>query len=189
MPESQQAARNSAAECLSPCELKILSIHELPTPTWILDRQLSGPTTLVTEIPAWQAQVLLGVFVVAFAALFAMDGIGASLIVAGVGIPVVFIGAWAISKYRLLAGSNWLAVEYVIGKRLVRLDCLDKVSVTIGSWTYLKLRDTEGGRVDIPVSYALPKIRTLVVDAVMGAAARGALRVDERTAQTLRLQG
>ena len=136
----------------------------------------------------WQAQVLLGVFVVGFAALFAIDGIRAGLIVACVGIPVVFIGAWAVSKYRFLAGSSWLAVEYVIGKRLVRLDCLDKVSVTIGSWTYLKLRDTKGGHVDIPVSYALPKIRKLVLDAVMSAAARGALRVDERTAQTLRLR-
>lgn len=163
-------------------------MREVPTPAWITNKQLSGPTYLVTQFSARVALALPGLLFVAAAVLGLVSGrpdmfVGILL----VGMAVTAATAFSISRFRLLASETWLAAEYVMINRLVRLDDLVKASVSSGSYTYLTLRDGKGGSIKVQVSGTLPSIRPQVVRGIMQGLQRG-LRVDERTLKTLGLK-
>jgi hypothetical protein len=104
-----------------------------------------------------------------------------------VGAVVTAATAFSISRFRFMASETWLAAEYVLGKRLVRLDELVKASVTSGSYTHLTLRDGQGGSIKIQVSATLPHVRPQVVRGVLQGLQRG-LRIDQRVMSTLGLK-
>lgn len=161
---------------------------EVPTPDWITGRQLSGPTYVAMRIPAKDALVLPGLLFVAAAVLGLVSGrmdMFIGILVIGAVVTGAIAFSW--SRFRFLAAENWLAAEYVIGKRLVLLNDLVKATVTIGSWTYLQLRDSHGGHISIQVDTTLRRIRPQVVKAITQALQRG-MKVDERTLSTLDLK-
>ncbi|HEV2036440.1 MAG TPA: hypothetical protein VGU71_20005 [Candidatus Dormibacteraeota bacterium] len=86
-----------------------------------------------------------------------------------------------------MVGETWIAAEYVLINRLVRLDDLVKASVGTGSYSYLTLRDAKGGSIMIQISTTLPRVRTQVVRGIVQALQRG-MRIDGRTASTLGLR-
>jgi hypothetical protein len=163
-------------------------MQEVPTPAWIANRQLSGPTYLVTRFPAKGALLLPGLLFVVLAVLELVSGrldlfIGTLVI----GAVVTTVTAFCASRFRFLAAESWLAAEYVLIKRLVRLDDLVTASVAPGSYTYLTLRDGQGGSIKIQVSATLPHIRTQVVRGIMQGLQRG-MRINDLTANTLGLK-
>ena len=163
-------------------------MSEVPTPEWVASRQLSGPTYLVAQIPAKNALVLPGLLFVAAALVGLVSGRpDTSIGILVIGVVVTAVTAFCFSRFRFLAAETWLAAEYVMMHRLVRLDDIVKATVTSGSWTYLQLRDSHGGQISIQVATTLPRIRAQVVKAIMKGLERG-MRINDRTARTLGLK-
>src|SRR5713226_10111191 len=161
---------------------------EVPTPAWIPSRQLTGPTFLVARIPARDAFLLTGLLFVAAAVLGLVSGRPDMFVgILVVGALVTAAIAFGFSRFRFLASDTWLAAEYVGLKRVVRLDDLVKATVSIGSWTYLRLSDSHGGYISIQVATTLPRIRPQVVRGIVQGLERG-MRIDDRTAKTLGLK-
>jgi hypothetical protein len=163
-------------------------MREVPTPAWITSRHVSGPTYLVNQYSPKGALALPGLLFVALAVAVLVSGrpdlfVGTLLI----GAVVTAATAFSVSRFRFLASETWLAAEYVMVNRLVRLDDLVKASVTSGSYTHLTLRDGQGGSISIQVTATLPHVRPQVVRGIMQGLQRG-LRLDERTARTLGLR-
>jgi hypothetical protein len=163
-------------------------MREVPTPAWITGRQLSGPTYLVNQYSPAGALLLPGLLFVATAVLVLIGGRPDMFV------PILLIGAvvtgavaFSVSRFRFLASETWLAAEYVMVNRLVRLDNLVKAGVTSGSYTHLILRDGQGGTLKIQVSATLPHVRAQVVRGIVQGLQRG-LRLDERTAHALGLK-
>jgi hypothetical protein len=163
-------------------------MREVPTPAWITSRQLTGPTYLVNQYSAWGALVIPGLLFVILAVLTLVTGRPDMFVgILVVGAVVTAATAFSVSRFRFLASETWLAAEYVMVNRLVRLDDLVKASVTSGSYTHLTLRDGRGGSVKIQVSATLPHVRPQVVRGILQGLQRG-LRLDENTARTLGLR-
>ena len=163
-------------------------MREVPTPAWIASRHLGGPTYLINQYSARGALVIPGLLFVALAVLTLVTRRpDISLVVLVVGAAVTAVTAFSIPRFRFLASESWLAAEYVIVNRLVRLDDLVKASVTSGSYTHLTLRDGQGGSIKIQVSATLPHVRPQVIRGVMHGLQRG-LRIDERVMSTLGLK-
>jgi hypothetical protein len=160
-------------------------MREVPTPAWITGRHLSGPTYLVTQFSPRGALVIPGLLFVILAVLTLVTGRPDMFLgILVVGAVVTAGTAFSISRFRFLASETWLAAEYVMINRLVRLDDLVKASVTSGSYTHLTLRDGHGGSVKIQVSATLPHVRPQVVRGIIQGLQRG-LRLDDNTASTL----
>jgi hypothetical protein len=163
-------------------------MREVPTPAWITSRQLSGPTYLVNQYSARGALALPGLLFVAAAVLVLVTGRPDMFVaILVIGAVVTAATAFSIFRFRFLASESWLAAEYVMVNRLVRLDDLVKASVTSGSYTHLTLRDGHGGSIKIQVSATLPHVRAQVVRGIISGLQRG-LRLDQRTATTLGLK-
>src|ERR1700694_763106 len=163
-------------------------MREVPTPAWITSRHVSGPTYLVNQYSPKGALALPGLLFVALAVAVLVSGrpdlfVGTLLI----GAVVTAATAFSVSRFRFLASETWLAAEYVMVNRLVRLDDLVKASVTSGSYTHLTLRDGQGGSIKIQVSATLPHGRPQAIMGVMHVLQRG-LRIDERVMSTLGLK-
>lgn len=163
-------------------------MREVPTPAWITSQQLSGPTYLVNQYSAKGALALPGLLFVAAAVAVLVTGRPDMFVgILVIGAVVTAATAYSVSHFRFLASETWLAAEYVMVNRIVRLDDLVKASVTSGSYTHLTLRDGHGGSIKIQVSATLPHVRLQVVRAIMQGLQRG-LHLDERTARTLGLK-
>ena len=163
-------------------------MREVPTPAWITSRQLSGPTYVVTQFSPRGALAVPGLLFVALAVLVLVSGrVDMFVAILAIGAVVTAATAVSISRFRFLASETWLAAEYVMVNRLVRLDDLVKASVTSGSYTHLTLRDGQGGSIKIQVSATLPHIRTQVVRGILQGLQTG-LRIDEQTASTVGLR-
>jgi hypothetical protein len=163
-------------------------MREVPTPAWITSRQLTGPTYLVNQYSARGALALPGLLFVALAVLFLVTGRPDMFVgILVIGAVITAATAFSVSRFRFLASETWLAAEYVMVNRLVRLDDLVKASVTSGSYTHLTLRDGQGGSIKIQVSATLPRVRPQVVRGIIQGLQRG-LRLDQRTAATLGLK-
>lgn len=163
-------------------------MHEVPTPNWIARKQLSGPTYLVRHYSPEGALALPGLLFVALGVLFLVSGrtdLFVGILV--IGAAVTAVTALCLVRFRFLASENWLAAEYILINRLVHLDDLVKASVSSGSYTYLTLRDRQGGSIKIQVSATLPRVRPQVVRGIIKGMERG-MRVDDRTLRTLQLK-
>jgi len=163
-------------------------MHEVPTPDWIAKKQLSGPTYLVTHYSPKGALALPGLLFVALGILFLVTGrpdMFFGILVIGAMVTAVVV--LCLARFRFLASETWLAAEYILINRLVRLDELVKASVSSGSWTYLTLRDAHGGSIMVQVSTTLPRVRPQVVKWIIHAMERG-MKLNDRTLRTLGLK-
>ena len=157
----------------------------MPTPAWVLERQLIGPTYLVTTFPPRRAALLAIVPAMALAGVAGFsDRPDMAVGILVIGALVAAFVAYCAARFRFLAAETWLAAEYAIGKNLVRLDDVVKATVTSGSYTYLTLRDSTGGHVAIQVGSTLPRIRSQVIRGVLQSQQRG-MRLDARVARAL----
>ena len=160
-------------------------MYEVPTPAWIASQGLGGPTHVVTTVPPFQASAFAGVPMLLLALLGALTrSYYFAIVMTILAVPVTIAVAYVTSKFRFLAGEDWLAAEYLMHKRLVRLDDIVKASVSSGSYTYLTLRDSRGGNVSIQVTATLPKVRPQIIRGITEGLQRG-LKVNQSTLDTL----
>jgi uncharacterized MnhB-related membrane protein len=164
-------------------------MREVPTPAWITSRGLSGPTYLINKYSGRDALVLPGMLFVAAAVLFLVTGRPDMFLgTIAVGAVVTAVTWFSVSRFRFMASETWLAAEYVLINRLVRLDDLVKASVTNGSYTHLTLRDGHGGSIQIQTSATLPHVRPhQVIKGIVQGLQRG-MKLDGGVARELGLK-
>ena len=149
-------------------------MREVHTPAWITSRGVSGPTYLINQYSGRGALFIPGLLFVVLAILFLVTG-RPDLFLGTIAVGAVVTAAtwFSVSRFRFMASETWLAAEYVLINRLVRLDDLVKASVTSGSYTHLTLRDGHGGSIQIQTSATLPHVRPQVIRGIVQGLQRG----------------
>lgn len=86
----------------------------------------------------------------------------------------------------MVAGPNWVARHTMFRWHLVRLDHLRKadhyVSSGQGQWVWVRLWDTQGGRVALNARSTVPRLRRLLAPYLAAAVSAG-VPVDRRAAE------
>jgi|SRR5947209_15933377 len=126
---------------------------------------LPGPARVVSRLPAGQYAALFFVGLALLAALIlASDptvatAVGVVAVIAVIEVLVVIFAKASV----VVAGPNWIAHHSILRWRVVRLDSLRKVDRWVDKTrAWLRLWDTQGGRVALDARSTVPRIQPLL---------------------------